>query len=171
MLRIAALQLFFNLRVAGVPELAQIAGDLNGPAGWRKKMEKQFNPSASYGRCVSQTEHFLEFDGQNGDFACNIINRNVGATGYGDGYGCAIIKKTPLVPRESLCQCSPDVQGGKLLGVADAGKPGQKPVLGRCKKCFSGEVRPVFFGIDFPYQAHTGLKLQGLPAESDLDCL
>jgi len=56
------------------------------------------------------------------------------AAGDGDGYGSPLSKKTPLFPREPFRERSQYVQVGKLLGVSDAGKPGQKPLLGRRKK-------------------------------------
>jgi hypothetical protein len=60
MFRIAALQLFFHLRVAALPKAGEIGGDLDGAAGRREQVEEEGYPAAADGRRLRPAEHLLD---------------------------------------------------------------------------------------------------------------
>ena len=77
MFGVAALQFLFHLRIAALPEGAEIGGDLDRPPGGGKEVKEQRHPAAADGRGDGLAEHLLEADGEHRRLVRPIVDADL----------------------------------------------------------------------------------------------
>ncbi len=95
---VTALQLFFDLDVAAVPERLQVLSDLHGTARRRQQVDEDLDAPLCHRRRIGLAEHLLQLDGEHRNRAGRIVQGDAPATGNSQGRGGALVKKAPLSP-------------------------------------------------------------------------
>ena len=95
---VTALQLFFDLDVAAVPESPQVLSDLHGTAGRRQQVDEDLDAPLGHRRRIGQAEHLLQLDGEHGNCAGRVVQGNAPAAWNNQGRGGPLVKQTPLFP-------------------------------------------------------------------------